>query len=197
MKFGNEFWLILFREYISPNLFAVRVHKYVQYQSLKNKKFKIIYICLGPEIWESCGDTGRGGWGLPRYVGVHHFRSKNAWNIVFFLIVNCICRGASATRRQHYYYPSHRKGWLLRLHCSPLRTSNTVHISLTGIQIMVEELANLPYLRSYPQKCLIIKFHVKLSDDDFPIVSFFFKFFSMMSLWWLRFAVGKYSAAAF
>ncbi len=23
MKFGNEFWLILFREYISPNLFAV------------------------------------------------------------------------------------------------------------------------------------------------------------------------------
>jgi hypothetical protein len=24
MKFGNEFWLILFREYISPNLFAVR-----------------------------------------------------------------------------------------------------------------------------------------------------------------------------
>jgi hypothetical protein len=24
MKFGNEFWLILFWEYISPNLFAVR-----------------------------------------------------------------------------------------------------------------------------------------------------------------------------
>ncbi len=24
MKFGNEFWLILFREYISPKLFAVR-----------------------------------------------------------------------------------------------------------------------------------------------------------------------------
>jgi hypothetical protein len=23
MKFGNEFWLILFREYISPKLFAV------------------------------------------------------------------------------------------------------------------------------------------------------------------------------
>jgi hypothetical protein len=23
MKFGNELWLILFREYISPNLFAV------------------------------------------------------------------------------------------------------------------------------------------------------------------------------
>jgi hypothetical protein len=23
MKFGNEFWLILFREYIIPNLFAV------------------------------------------------------------------------------------------------------------------------------------------------------------------------------
>ncbi len=23
MKFGNEFWLILFWEYISPNLFAV------------------------------------------------------------------------------------------------------------------------------------------------------------------------------
>jgi hypothetical protein len=23
MKFGNEFWLILFQEYISPNLFAV------------------------------------------------------------------------------------------------------------------------------------------------------------------------------
>jgi hypothetical protein len=23
MKFRNEFWLILFREYISPNLFAV------------------------------------------------------------------------------------------------------------------------------------------------------------------------------
>jgi hypothetical protein len=25
MKFGNEFWLILFREYISPKLFAVHV----------------------------------------------------------------------------------------------------------------------------------------------------------------------------
>ncbi len=24
MKFGNEFWLILFQEYISPKLFAVR-----------------------------------------------------------------------------------------------------------------------------------------------------------------------------
>jgi hypothetical protein len=24
MKFGNEFWLILFREYISPNFFAVQ-----------------------------------------------------------------------------------------------------------------------------------------------------------------------------
>jgi hypothetical protein len=27
MKFGNEFWLILFREYISPKLFAVCIHK--------------------------------------------------------------------------------------------------------------------------------------------------------------------------
>ncbi len=26
MKFGNEFWLILFREYISPKLFAVWYH---------------------------------------------------------------------------------------------------------------------------------------------------------------------------
>ncbi len=24
MEFGNEFWLVLFREYISPKLFAVR-----------------------------------------------------------------------------------------------------------------------------------------------------------------------------
>jgi hypothetical protein len=30
MKFGNEFWLILFREYISPNLFAVQ-HKVLTY----------------------------------------------------------------------------------------------------------------------------------------------------------------------
>ncbi len=29
MKFGNEFWLILFREYISPNLFAV--HRTTRY----------------------------------------------------------------------------------------------------------------------------------------------------------------------
>ncbi len=27
MKFGNKFWLILFREYISPELFAVRMKK--------------------------------------------------------------------------------------------------------------------------------------------------------------------------
>jgi hypothetical protein len=27
MKFGKEFWLILFREYISPNLFAVWTEK--------------------------------------------------------------------------------------------------------------------------------------------------------------------------
>jgi hypothetical protein len=27
MKFGNEFWLILSREYISPNLFAVQATK--------------------------------------------------------------------------------------------------------------------------------------------------------------------------
>jgi hypothetical protein len=27
MKFGNEFWLILFREYISPNLFAVLLYR--------------------------------------------------------------------------------------------------------------------------------------------------------------------------
>jgi hypothetical protein len=26
MKFGNEFWLILFREYISPKLFAAHEH---------------------------------------------------------------------------------------------------------------------------------------------------------------------------
>ncbi len=26
MKFGNEFWLILFQEYISPKLFAVKVN---------------------------------------------------------------------------------------------------------------------------------------------------------------------------
>jgi hypothetical protein len=30
MKFGNEFWLILFREYISPNLFAVLDLKLVE-----------------------------------------------------------------------------------------------------------------------------------------------------------------------
>jgi hypothetical protein len=29
MKFGNEFWLILSREYISPNLFAVLCEVYV------------------------------------------------------------------------------------------------------------------------------------------------------------------------
>ncbi len=27
MKFGNEFWLILFREYISPKLFAVCIRE--------------------------------------------------------------------------------------------------------------------------------------------------------------------------
>ncbi len=33
MKFGNEFWLILFREYISPKLFAVPLP---QVNSFKN-----------------------------------------------------------------------------------------------------------------------------------------------------------------
>ncbi len=34
MKFGNELWLILFRVYISPNLFAVHVVSYVDCRSL-------------------------------------------------------------------------------------------------------------------------------------------------------------------
>ncbi len=29
MKFGNEFWLILFQEYISPKIFAVNSGLYV------------------------------------------------------------------------------------------------------------------------------------------------------------------------
>ncbi len=39
MKFGNEFWLILFREYISPKLFAVN-----SFQILFSSKFS----CVGP-----------------------------------------------------------------------------------------------------------------------------------------------------
>jgi hypothetical protein len=39
MKFGNEFWLILFREYISPNLFAVQTEQLVS-RLLKNPEFE-------------------------------------------------------------------------------------------------------------------------------------------------------------
>jgi hypothetical protein len=35
MKFRNEFWLILFREYIIPNLFAV--HSYSTYYATGDK----------------------------------------------------------------------------------------------------------------------------------------------------------------
>jgi hypothetical protein len=48
-------------------------------------------------------------------------------------------------------------------------------------------------LRKLFTKMFDNKFHDKLSDDDFPIVSFFFKFFAMRT----PFSVGKYSAAAF
>ncbi len=34
MKFGNEFWLILFQEYISPKLFAVRVLDFIFFMGL-------------------------------------------------------------------------------------------------------------------------------------------------------------------
>jgi hypothetical protein len=39
MKFGNEFWLILFREYISPKLFAV--HKL---ESSQIRVFTLIFL---------------------------------------------------------------------------------------------------------------------------------------------------------
>jgi hypothetical protein len=37
MKFGNEFWLILFREYISPKLFAV--HRVADTKETKGTHF--------------------------------------------------------------------------------------------------------------------------------------------------------------
>jgi hypothetical protein len=46
MKFGNEFWLILFWEYISPNLFAVRRKNKRGYRNEGNSSERIQYTVV-------------------------------------------------------------------------------------------------------------------------------------------------------
>jgi hypothetical protein len=51
MKFGNEFWLILFREYISPKLFAVGGDG-ITLQDLPNiDEIKPMLLLLKPSQW--------------------------------------------------------------------------------------------------------------------------------------------------
>ncbi len=58
MKFRNKFWLILFREYISPKLFAVWFSSHWSTEKLVNKK-SAAPVLRGSkaELHEDCTQT--------------------------------------------------------------------------------------------------------------------------------------------
>jgi hypothetical protein len=60
MKFGNEFWLILFREYISPKLFAVGVVMMRMFPPTMERKNHLYKEDVGvdPAEGEGGGDGG-------------------------------------------------------------------------------------------------------------------------------------------
>jgi hypothetical protein len=48
MKFGNELWLILFREYISPNLFAVYLPTSLLASVIQSTSFPLVRYLAAP-----------------------------------------------------------------------------------------------------------------------------------------------------
>ncbi len=77
MKFGNEFWLILFREFISPNLFAVQGTRSKSTGGLCTQNSSILCTHAVPggvgDIGPLCGIRGPGANPLGVSVPIEQF----------------------------------------------------------------------------------------------------------------------------